>query len=394
MGATDPNRKRSRVEPGIRKVTAESGISYEARIRSPDGREHVRTFKKLADARQFRNTMQGAKARGQWKDPRLDRVTFAQWISGPRWTQHTAKQRISTQRIYAAAIAKALPSLGPIPIQKIRRIDIVDLRNTLSAGTLGSGSVAQVIRVVKTALQLAVEAELLEYNVAQRVKVESDKIAAEQDNRRALTPDEAGRLIQFAPDRYRALFVLALTTGLRWAELAGLRRSSIDLEAGTLQVSEQARYEPGQGLVIGPPKTRSGTREVPIPDEALELLSGHLDRFTAVAADSFVFTMPRGGALEHSAFRERYWLPTLKEAKVRPVVFHALRATTTTWLYEAGADPKTVARILGHGSVDIGANVYARGTTKAKRAASERIGAVFTEAIESTTKVVPIRKPA
>ena len=76
------------------------------------------------------------------------------------------------------------------------------------------------------------------------------------------------------------------------------------------------------------------------------------------------------------------------------MVFHALRATATTWLYEAGADPKTVARMLGHTSIAVGANVYARGTEAARRAAADRMGAVLASGTDEVATVVPLRARA
>lgn len=102
---------------------------------------------------------------------------------------------------------------------------------------------------------------------------------------------------------------------------------------------------------------------------------------------------PRGGYLDPSRFRARVWLPAQERAQIDPpVVFHALRATSATWLFESGVDRKTAARLLGHGSADISADLYARGTLAARKVAAERVGAVFAEALDSVANVVPIRR--
>src|SRR3712207_16227 len=58
-------------------------------------------------------------------------------------------------------------------------------------------------------------------------------------------------------DRLEALYVLAITTGMRQGELLGLQWKDIDLEAGTVTVNRSA-YD-GK---INPPKTEAGNRTI------------------------------------------------------------------------------------------------------------------------------------
>ena len=56
----------------------------------------------------------------------------------------------------------------------------------------------------------------------------------------ALTPDQARLLLEAAKgDPLEALYLLAVTTGLRSGELLGLRWGDLDLDAGRLQVRRQ-----------------------------------------------------------------------------------------------------------------------------------------------------------
>ena len=59
-----------------------------------------------------------------------------------------------------------------------------------------------------------------------------------------LSADEARALLDVAKeDRHFALWVVVVMLGLRRGELAGLRWSAIDLEAGTLRVEQQVQRE-------------------------------------------------------------------------------------------------------------------------------------------------------
>jgi integrase len=79
-------------------------------------------------------------------------------------------------------------------------------------------------------------------------------------------PKEVKRLIETATaTRDRALLLTVSLTGLRASELRGLRWSDVDLKAAELYVRQRAdRYN-----VMGPPKTESSVRAMPMPPEAL-----------------------------------------------------------------------------------------------------------------------------
>jgi len=57
-----------------------------------------------------------------------------------------------------------------------------------------------------------------------------------ETRRRALTPDEIGRLLAVSPPDYRLTFETALCTGLRKRELRLLQRGNLDADAATLHV--------------------------------------------------------------------------------------------------------------------------------------------------------------
>jgi integrase len=60
----------------------------------------------------------------------------------------------------------------------------------------------------------------------------------EREEMRFLTPAEVARLADAIGPRYRALVLLGAYGGLRIGELAGLRRSRVDLLRGTADIAE------------------------------------------------------------------------------------------------------------------------------------------------------------
>ncbi|MGA7194241.1 MAG: site-specific integrase, partial [Anaerolineales bacterium] len=79
-------------------------------------------------------------------------------------------------------------------------------------------------------------------------------------------------LIAASQSRYKALYHLAVTTGMRLSELRGLRWSDVDWIKGTIKVNRQIQDIPGKGSITGAPKTYSGTRTILLGETTLNVL--------------------------------------------------------------------------------------------------------------------------
>jgi Phage integrase family len=170
----------------------------------------------------------------------------------------------------------------------------------------------------------------------------------EREEMRFLTPAEIARLADAIRPGYRALVLVGAYGGLRIGELAGLRRSRVDLLRGTVEVAEIVT-EVGGRLRVGPPKTRASRRTVGLPRAVVEELAAHLA--TPAPPDTFVFTAPKGGPLRVIAFRARIWRPATRNAGLDDLRIHDLRHTAVALWIAAGANPKEVAARAGHTSV-------------------------------------------
>ena len=99
----------------------------------------------------------------------------------------------------------------------------------------GTGTLRYLLRLVRAALQDAVEEELLARNVARQVKMPTGSI-------RKVTPwsaDEARKFLETARhDRLYALWAVALAIGLRRGEALGLRWVDVDLVNGRVVVTK------------------------------------------------------------------------------------------------------------------------------------------------------------
>jgi len=182
-----------------------------------------------------------------------------------------------------------------------------------------------------------------------------------------LSPDQARKLIATAyatGDRYAALYVLALHTGLRKGEMLGLRWDDLDLDATTpsLQV-RRTMSETRTGHKFELPKSGKG-RSIKLSRKAVEALRSHRARQAEeklrLGEGGLVFPTMTGTTTSGTNLLGRYFRPLLKRAGLPPVRLHDLRHTCATVLLMAGKHPKYVQELLGHASVAITLDTYGR----------------------------------
>ena len=141
----------------------------------------------------------------------------------------------------------------------------------------------------------------------------------------------------------RALYLTAAMTGLRQGELLALRWRDVDWPAARLRV--RRNYVRGHW---GTPKSRRGSRSVPMVDRVAGELERHFQRSAFQGDEDLVFAHPQSGeVLDHSALVRRY-KKALRAAGVREVHFNDLRHTFGTRMAAAGVPLRTLQEWMGH----------------------------------------------
>jgi integrase len=139
------------------------------------------------------------------------------------------------------------------------------------------------------------------------------------------------------------LFLTAAMTGLRQGELLALRWRDVDWEAGKVRV--RRNYVRGHWVA---PKSRRGSRSVPLADQVAGELDRHFKRSSYQGDDDLVFAHPeKGTVLDHSSLCRRF-KKALGAAGVRRVRFHDLRHTFGTRMAAEGVAPRKLQEWMGH----------------------------------------------
>lgn len=266
------------------------------------------------------------------------------------------------------------PTFGALPLGKLSPLDVQAALGALLAQGLSPATVRRAYATIRRALSQGVRWRLVAVNVADLV----DPPRVSRREMAALSPDEARTLLRAVEgDPLEALYVLAVTAGLRQGELLALRWASVDLAAATLGVTGTLTRTRGAGLAITEPKSARSRRHVELSALAVESLRRHrlsqLERRVLAANvwedHDLVFAGPHGGFLGVSDLGRRY-RRVLARAGLRQVRFHDLRHTAATLLLGQGVHPKIVSEMLGHSTVAITLDLYSHVTPSMQRQAA------------------------
>jgi len=172
-------------------------------------------------------------------------------------------------------------------------------------------------------------------------------------------------LIAARTSRLEVLFYLAIVTGMRQAELFGLKWSDVQWQNGKLLVQRQALPVRGGGIVFQEPKTKSGRRAIKLGEDTLDMLRAHKERQQmdrAIAGSDWqgmglVFPSTIGTVLRRSNVRKEF-KRILVLANVPDIRFHDLRHTAASILLNAGVPVIVVSKMFGHSKVSVTMDIY------------------------------------
>jgi len=319
---------------------------------------------------------------GAYAEP--SRETLGKFLA--RWLEDRVKATVSssTYREYAGTVERYLaPRLGGARLDRVRpdmiQAALAALQATggVEGRALSPATVIKARAVLSQACGWATKIGLVARN----------PVGATDAPRRAgremqvWTPEEARRFLDAAREsRYSALYVLALTTGLRQAELLGLRWADIDWEHETVRVN-RILYRGN----VKEPKTPHSRRTVDLPISAVEALRQHRVRQAeeklrlgpVYAEGEWVFATAAGTPLCARNLVQRDFEPLQTRARVPRIRFHDLRHSHATHLLAAGVPVKVVQERLGHARPGITLDVYGHVLPGAGREAARRVDAIL-----------------
>ena len=164
---------------------------------------------------------------------------------------------------------------------------------------------------------------------------------------------------QFYPVVYTAV-----STGLRQAELLGLRWRDVDLDLLSISVS-QVLYKRRGVCTFKEPKTSGSSRRVAMTPKLALFLREYkaewevlfLELGEVLSLDDLVFSDIDGRPIDPSTLTHNF-ARIVRQAGLGGVRFHDLRHTFASLALLRGAKPKVISEALGHASVAFTMDTY------------------------------------
>ena len=179
-----------------------------------------------------------------------------------------------------------------------------------------------------------------------------------------VTPEQAGRLARAMPASSRlSIWLGLLVGGLRIGEVCALQIRDIDLDHRLLHVRHSVCRGPDDvgPCRLGPTKTLSSMRTVPIPAGLIQTIRDHIDRYCVDEPEAMLFPAVKspGGVMSPTTLGQQFRKARVKAG--RPdITFHSLRATHATMLMIEGGTLREAMDELGHTSEKIAVRHYQR----------------------------------
>jgi integrase len=318
---------------------------WQARYTGPDGRTYSApiTFDTKGDAETWLALRQSEIVREVWSPPNRPKaapVTFADYANA--WLGNRSDLKPRTQAHYRHLLDRyLLPAFGEAPVAAISAPAV---RSWFAGFTAGPTIRAHAYSLLKGILNTAVTDDVIPANPC---RIRGGGQSKRVRKPKPATIQELDVIARALPDRYRTIVLLAAWCGLRFGELAELRRGDVDLTNGVIHVRRAVISTKATGTVVGTPKSDAGIRDVTIPPHLLPAVKRHLRAYVGPAKTALLFPARSGGHLSGSALYKVY--KPAREAAGRPDLrFHDLRHTGATMAAATGASLAELMARLGH----------------------------------------------
>ncbi len=347
--------------------------AWVVRYKDAGGAHRSRQFDKKKDADAFRVKTEAELAKGLHiaRGATLTVAELAEEFIHLAQQRHRDGRRMGhsyLQHITIFLRRHVVPKLGARHLTELTWQEVDDWMQGLLRSGLSAYSARRVLQTFRMAMDHAERRGYVHFNVVRRVKQEYGHVGGETirtftkaDVQRLLTAlDRPSRQAPRAVAFIRAAIYLAAFCGLRRGEILGLTAASVNMQAGVLHIRNSLN---GFG-VFKPPKTRSGVRDVPMPDSVAQALKAWMP-FYVENENGCLFRTKTGGEIDGNTFHVAYWKPVLKRAGFEADAegkwhhFHALRHFAASMMIEHHVSLPNVAAVLGHKTFDMTLQVYA-----------------------------------
>lgn len=358
--------------------------SYEARFVNRFGKRDSVYGKTI---KEVRNKLTAAIAKDHEKRNIVNpRTTLDEWYEKWMDIYKAPVVRPSTKKYYEYIYNdKISPELGRSKLSEITKLQITSVINKIASQGYSWEILNKVKLLMIDMFDKAMDDEFVAKNPASKVRL---PINRPKKYAKALTvEDQEDFLTCSAGTFYHNLFVTAINTGLRPGELFALTENDIDFTNKMINVTKTLSYQQFDNdeqkeYHIGPPKTQSSIRSVPMNSTCEDALRKQIHQHNVVinrvSGVNSHKQLERRDEFNDIIFTSRWGTPMNSETYIEAIgrivkevnltrdsldqmeMFsgHTFRHTFATRCFEAGIQPKVVQSYLGHASIQMTMDLY------------------------------------
>jgi integrase len=366
-----------------------AGWVAQVTIRDREGKRH-RITRSAATQNEARKLL--TKLKGKQDSHTLvigGKATLRDWLN--EWLElfikpnRTPKTYIS----YHGALQYVPKNIGSIPLSRVaQQPETFQALFVSIAREDDLGRTAELLRaVLRSSLNKCVKMKRLDSNPI----LGTDAVGYTPMETAVFNAEQGKRFLKAAEgERLGALFVIALSLGLRKGEVTGLREEDIDLEGRIIEVRRQLQWIklPGEeeGKWIERVPKKSSQRTLPITETIYRFVIRHIAQRAGESWNDsgYLFVSPTGAPLHERNLSEAFHL-ACDHADVPRIRFHDTRHSCGTLLHVQGADPFIIQKVLGHSQLST-TRRYTHTPVEVTRPALARLESLFDSTEKASEK--------
>jgi integrase len=339
--------------------------SFEAWVYDQHSQSKVRkTFPSHAAAEGWRTDAKKDKRDGKLArtSTQTVRELGEEWLGKCERGEVLSRRRVaykpSALRTYRHDLATYVyPDFGAVKLSELRRRDLQALVHRLTGEGYSGSKVRNVIVPVQSLYRYAKGLDLVNADPTDDLELPEPGGSREWEG----TPEDAGELLEALPEADRALWAVAFYAGLRRGELRALRVEDLHgLEGRDGWLSVEHSWDDVEGEIA--PKSKAGTRLVPLPETLRVLLAAHVKR-TCRSGSELVFGRSGSAPFTPTHVRKQArdaWEDANAERaeqeleQLAPVGLHECRHGYRSFLDASGIPEASIDRYMGHSSGQVG----------------------------------------
>jgi len=305
------------------------------------------------------------------------------------YTRDVLSGLASTTRDRSQGVLKnhLIPEFGPLMLREITLERVQGYFAEVQQSDLSPESVDKIRDVLSAVLRTAVDYGRLSTNPAEKIRLKRRRLTRQKP---FLRVEQFYALLALIPEPYATMVYVAVFTGLRVSELAGLVWRNVHADSITIE----QRYCRGD---LDEPKSDCSRSTISVDEHVIQRVEQlksmevvvragagwrHYKAVKSDGPDDLVFqTVAKGVPMRDNNILSRHIKPAGRKLGISWVNWQALRRSFATWLQMAGVDVKDAQGLMRHSRASTTQDVYQQLVPESQRKAVRKLTALARECV-------------